>query len=194
MILSVFVWIGVGVLQSHIFGLRRKLTRHLRDNWNNVAIVSHVIPTAERANFQLALDELRLAESSPKPVYGTRLAEAGLTAIKTSNPEPVAIEWEQFPSGPDTNVPCATTRSTCSGSARASRSAPSSATQRHQPPRRAALARADGTGDRGHEPHRRRERHGHGPRGRRPAQRLPRRGDLAGEARGRPRGRRVVRD
>src|SRR3954454_22990935 len=65
MILSIFLWIGVGVLQSHVVGLRRKLTRHLRDNWNNVAIVSHVIPTAERANFQLALDELRLAEPSP---------------------------------------------------------------------------------------------------------------------------------
>src|SRR3954463_11474473 len=80
-IISVFTWIGASALLSHIFGVRRRLKSHLAigDDWKNVAIVTHVIPTAERANFQLALDDLRGAEPRPKPVYGVQAGERGLT-------------------------------------------------------------------------------------------------------------------
>ena len=107
-VLTVFTWVVVGKLQSHLLGLRRRLVRHVPGDWKDIQIVSHVIPTAERANFQLALDELRRGEASPKRVYGTGMAQSGLTNIVLNNPEPAAIEWEQFPSGTDTNVPCAT--------------------------------------------------------------------------------------
>src|SRR4051812_14060279 len=107
-VLVVFTWIAAGALQSHVIGIRRRLVRHIGDKWDRIEIVSHVIPTADRPNFQLALDDLRNSEPSPKSIYGVLVSERGLTAIKSSNPEPVAIEWEQFPSGPDTHVPCAT--------------------------------------------------------------------------------------
>jgi hypothetical protein len=107
-VLVIFTWIGVGILQAHVVGLRRRLVRHIGGKWERIEIVSHVIPTADRPNFQLALDNLRSADPSPKPVYGVLVSERGLTSIKNANPEPVAIEWEQFPSGTDTNVPCAT--------------------------------------------------------------------------------------
>lgn len=107
-VVSVFTLIAFGALQTHVLGLRGQIRRHVPVDWKDIGVVSHVIPTTERANFQLALDEVRRRDARPKLVYGVASPDVRLNGMVQHDREPVAVQWEQFPSGLDTTVPCAT--------------------------------------------------------------------------------------
>lgn len=111
--LTIISWICWGVWTSWYFGLRRPVLNHLGGEMNNWQIVTHVIPTTERANVQLALDHLRGIGAKILPVYGLRYEEWGPRSGNVGghvryNPWPEPLQWESFPRSLKDKMNCAT--------------------------------------------------------------------------------------
>lgn len=98
--LSIVIWICYGVITSHYCGIRRHVFKHLggRDTVPQWQVVTHVIPTTERVNVQLALDHLRGSGANAPPVFGINTDHVGeITLYISNNPFPQPLQWESFP-------------------------------------------------------------------------------------------------
>ena len=104
---TVFTWFVWNWLTGLVFGLRGQVRGHLRSGWERVEVLKHPVPRRTRADLQIALDFVRERDPRPEPVYG--VGETNLTRVVRINAEPQPIEWEQFPSGLDRTMRCATT-------------------------------------------------------------------------------------
>jgi hypothetical protein len=117
-IASVGIWIAFGVTTVWYFGIRRQVSAHVGSRWNVGEVLRHRVRTAERVNLQLALDWLQSQSGTVGP-FGIRglgeseeydgppLTPIEIVGLILSNPEPVAIVWEPFPTSFTETMHCA---------------------------------------------------------------------------------------
>jgi SpoVK/Ycf46/Vps4 family AAA+-type ATPase len=109
--LSFVTLICYGVITAHYCGIRRHVFKHLggRDTVPRWQVVTHVIPTTERVNVQLALDHLRGAGPRALPVFGIAIdVILDVVAYVRNNPFPQPLQWESFPRSLKETMNCAT--------------------------------------------------------------------------------------
>jgi hypothetical protein len=111
--LVLVTWICWGAWVSWYFGIRRHVLMHLGTEPDTWQVVTHVIPTTERVNIQLAVDDLRGAGSKALPIFGIAVAHFGhdphdITFHVRTNPFPEPLQWESFPRALKEKMNCAT--------------------------------------------------------------------------------------
>lgn len=91
---------------NYALGIRRHVVRHLGWRWHKGAVLSHKVRTAERVNFQAALDALLEAPGHKGTVFGFGAREYSrsfdppdIFARINTNPEPHAIARDTLPGG-----------------------------------------------------------------------------------------------
>jgi hypothetical protein len=110
---AVVTWICWGMFTNHQFGIRRHVFKHLGGEPENWQVVTHVIPTSERVNLQLALDHLRGVGPSALQLFGvptdefSRFAQDVIPLVR-GNPFPQPLQWESFPRSLKDKMNCAT--------------------------------------------------------------------------------------
>jgi hypothetical protein len=107
--LVIVTWICWGIWTRWYYGIRRHVLNHLGGEPNHWQVVTHVIPTTERVNVQLALDHLRGSGPKAPPIFGIEIERfPGSTYYIGNNPWPEPLQWESFPRSLKEKMNCAT--------------------------------------------------------------------------------------
>lgn len=111
--LWIITWICWGIWTKWYYGIRRHVLDHLGGEPGNWQVVAHVIPTIERVNVQLALDQMRGPGPNALPVFGVQDAlydhtASGIASHIRTNPFPEPLQWESFPRSLKEKMNCAT--------------------------------------------------------------------------------------
>jgi SpoVK/Ycf46/Vps4 family AAA+-type ATPase len=111
--LVIITWICSGVWITWYYGIRRHVFKHLGNEPETWQVVTHVIPTSERVNVQLALDHLRGSGPHALPIFGLETSvystqSQDLTHHIRNNPFPQPLQWESFPRSLKDKMNCAT--------------------------------------------------------------------------------------
>lgn len=111
--LVIITWICGGVWTNWYYGIRRHVFQHLGKEPKTWQVVTHVIPTSDRVNVQLALDHLRGSGPNALPVFGLDTDHYSRHPLDAThhirnNPFPQPLQWESFPRSLKDKMNCAT--------------------------------------------------------------------------------------